>query len=366
MLMCGLHRDREREVKKMTILPVYQRGTRMPQWVSVALIAGATLIVAAPSDARALEAGSSTDSDSEADSLIERGIALRRGGEDAQALPLFQQAEKLDPSSTRVKVHLAATYQALGQWEEADRYLAAALEDPSDPYIQKHQATLASARRTVDGHIGQLELTGGPRGAEIRLNGRLIGTLPLDETLRVEAGIYTLEARLPGHYTVTRSVALAGGALVRESLELEPRTGRDERAALKSSADRESAGDAPAPAPRVEEGPTNWWAWTFGGLAVAGGVVTAAAWVTREKHADRWNDDDQCLGPNQSRKSLCGTELDSGQRAETWMWIGGGAAAAFTAAAIGSLWLEPGHEAPTEAGVSCGIGIGSLECAGRF
>jgi tetratricopeptide repeat protein len=349
----------------MMVLPVYQHSIRMPRVALAALIAGAAL-VAAPGGAHAREAGSATDAEAEADTLIERGIALRRAGEDAQALPLFQQAEQLDPSSTRVKVHLAATYQALGQWEEADRYLTRALQDPSDPYIQKHQATLATARRTIDGHIGQLELSGGPRGTEIRLNGRLVGTLPLNEALRVEAGIYTLEARLPGHYSVTRSVALAGGALVRESLELEPRTGRDERSAQANAEGSASAADPTGPAPRVEEAQTNWWAWTFGGLAVAGGVVTAAAWATREKHADRWNDDDECLGPNQSRQSLCGSELDKGQRAETWMWIGGGAAAAFTAAAIGSLWLEPGHEEPTETGLSCGVGLGSLQCAGRF
>jgi len=99
-----------------------------------------------------------------------------------------REAERVEPDSTRVRVHLAAVYQALGNWEAADRYLTLALQDPSDPYVQKHQAILANARRTVDGHIGALELTGGPRGTEILLNGRLVGRLPLQQTIRVQAG----------------------------------------------------------------------------------------------------------------------------------------------------------------------------------
>jgi tetratricopeptide repeat protein len=331
-----------------------------------AALATSIALASVPSPALAREANTTDDARDEVSSLIERGIALRKSGADADALPLFQQAEQLDPESTRVKVHLAATYQALGQWEAADRYLTRALEQSGDPYVQKHQATLASARRTIDGHIGQLRILGGPRGTELRLNGKLLGTLPIEETIRVEAGIYTLEASLPGHYPLTRSVALAGGALVRETVELEPRSARRQPDEPAGEAGSLNAAGAASQAPRVDEGHTNWWAWTFGGLAVAGGALAAVAWVEREKHADRWNDDDQCLGPNQSRESRCGSELDKGQRAETWMWIGGGAAVAFTAAAIGSLWLEPRREAPTEAALRCGVGFASLQCAGRF
>jgi hypothetical protein len=328
------------------------------RWLA-ATLATSLAFASLPGVAVARETDTTDDASEEADSLIERGIALRKSGADADALPLFQRAEQLDPESTRVKVHLAATYQALGQWEAADRYLARALEHPGDPYVQKHQATLASARRTIDGHIGQLRVLGGPRGTEVRLNGRSVGTLPIDETLRVEAGIYTLEARLPGHYPVTRSVALAGGVLVRESLELEPLDSREERAAAPA--------DRSVPAPQVEESHTNWWAWTFGGLAVAGGVVAVAGWAVREEHADTWNDDEQCLGPNVSREAKCGSELEKGKDAEKLMWIGGGAAVLFSAAALGSLWLAPsGRESPTEAGLRCGIGIGQLHCAGRF
>lgn len=296
------------------------------------------------------EEGAST----EASSLIDRGIALRRAGDDEAALPLFVQAEKLEPESTRVLVHLAATYQALGQWEQADRYLMRSLRDPSDPYVKKHQATLAAARRTVDGHIARLRLSGGPAGTQVRLNGKLLGTLPLNDTMRLEAGIYTLEASLPGHYPVTRSVALAGGALAQESVELARRDSKREVA------------PAPAePAAKVSSG-TNWLAWTFGGLAVGAAAGTVYAWSKREQHADAWNDNDECLSPTQTRGELCGDELDAGEQAETWMYIGGAATAAFTAAAIGSIWLGGSDEPGTDTALSCGVGLAAVHCAGSF
>jgi hypothetical protein len=302
------------------------------------------------STARAQEATEATGTSPErALALVERGIALRRTGDDAAALPLFQEAERLDPDSVRIKVHLAAAHQALGEWEAADRYLTAALHDPTDPYIQRHESTLATARRTIDGHMGSLRVLGGPRGTQVRLNGRLVGTLPMEQTIRAEAGIYSLEATLPGHYPVTRSVALAGGAASRESIELTP-LGRQTQPGEKASTG----------------GRASWLTWTFGGLALGAGAVTVVSWAMRERHADRWNDDADCLAPGRTREQLCGDELDAGKRAETGMWIGAGATVALAAASVATLWFT-GDDAETgTAALGCGVGWSQVACRGHF
>lgn len=289
----------------------------------------------------------------DAGKLIDKGIALRRAGNDARALELFQRAERIEPDSTRLRVHLAAVYQALGNWEAADRYLTLALQDPGDPYVQRHQAVLANARRTIDGHIGSLELTGGPRGTEIRLNGRLVGTLPLQEPLRVQAGIYALEARLPGHYPVTRSIALPGGALARESIELSPLTGQ---ARSISSAEQEAEPAQPTP----------WLPWTLAALSAGAGVGTVAAWAIRERHVTNWNDDEQCLRPGETRGETCAGERRAGNRAETWMWISAGTTGAFAAASLVSFWLSEKNEEQDPTALSCGVGLGRVACSGRF
>lgn len=328
----------------------------MPRHIAGALIASLALS-AHPGAVIAREPAKAEDAPSPASALIERGIQLRRGGDDAAALETFQQAERLEPESTRIRVHLAATYQALGQWEEADRYLSRAVEDPSDPYILRHQATLAGARETIDKHIGLLQISGGPPGTEVRLNGRRLGTLPIDQTVRVAAGIYTLEAQYSGYYPVTRSVALAGGALVRESLELTP---------LSATAKQLVAPARETPSAPPEKHAT-WLPWALGGAALGAGALTVTAWAIREHHAARWNDDSNCLSSTQTRGQLCGSEIRDGERAQTWMWIGAAGTLAFAGAAVTTLWLQRDHrdEAPQLA-VRCGVGLGAVSCAGQF
>lgn len=309
--------------------------------------------------------GSEAGSGGSADDLVAQGIALRRSGQDAQALAVFQRAEALEPGSARIQVHLAATHQALGEWEAADRYLTRALAQMNDPYVQRHQSMLASARRRIDAHIGSIEVSGGPPGTQVWLNGRLVGKLPLSETVRIEGGIYTLEARLPRHYPVTRSVAIAGGSLVRESLRLQPVS---------------SAAGAPSPALSADEQPLEatadtpssgapaWLTWTLAGLTVGAAAGTAYAWTVREGHADNWNNDNDCLRQGRTREDVCANELDAGKSAETWMWVGGAATGAFAAATLVSLWLQRDDEVidASTAGVDCGLGWNQVMCAGRF
>jgi hypothetical protein len=307
-------------------------------------------------------AGPSTSSSGNADDLVEQGIALRRSGQDTQALAVFLRAEALEPGSARIQVHLAATHQALGEWEAADRYLTRALAQTNDPYVQRHQSMLAAARRRIDAHIGSLEVSGGPVGTQISLNGRVVGKLPLAETVRIEGGIYTLEARLSGHYPVTRSVAIAGGSLVRESLRLQPVS-----SSTAASASVEALPPEAAEATSSSGSPA-WLTWTLAGLAVGAAAGTAYAWTERESHADNWNNDDACLRQGRTREQVCSNELDAGKKAETWMWVGGAATGAFAAASLVSYWLQRDEETvdANTLGFDCGVGLNQVLCAGRF
>lgn len=309
-------------------------------------------VAAEPDDPLAKDDGAEEPDD--AAELIDRAIGLRRAGDDMQALSLLQQAEKRAPDSIRLQVHLAAVYQALGRWEDADRYLALALRKPDDEYVQRHQAVLAAARRTIDQHIGSLQLSGGPAGTEVWLNGKSIGKLPIEKVVRIEAGIYNLEARHAGYYPVTRSVALAGGALARESIRLSPELGRTAASAPTDLAEEDSSG-----------GP-RWLGWVFAGLAVGAGVGTVVAWSVREQNVDTWNDDDQCLRPGQTRGEVCADERSKGDQAETWMWIAGGTAVASAAASVITFSLTGTDTESGVGDVGCGVGIGAVSCSGRF
>jgi hypothetical protein len=309
---------------------------------------------AAPSD------GAEAQLATEVDDLVERGIGFRRAGEDASALAVFLRAEQLEPRAARIRVHLAAVYQALGRWEDADRYLVLALEDPSDPYIIKHQAILAGARRTIDAHLASLDVTGSPSGATVSLNGRSRGVLPLPRPLRVAAGIYTLEVKLDGYYSVVRSVALPGGELLREEVSL-TRGSPSVRAPKAPRLLPPVAGDAST---------RRWLPWTFAGLAVAAAGGATVALVARERRVDRYNDDSVCLPiDGRTRGETCDAERRAGDRAETWMWIGAATAGAFAMASAMTLWLlapDSAHQEQPTAAATCGVGLMLVQCSGRF
>jgi hypothetical protein len=105
--------------------------------------------------------------------------------------------------------------------------------------------------------------------------------------------------------------------------------------------------------------------WALGGAALLSTAGTVISWQRREYYADRWNDDQACLGVGVSREQRCGDELERGPRAETMMWITGSAALAFTAGAVlATIWIEPARE---QVGLSgCAPGLGGAVCFGTF
>lgn len=350
---------------------------RMLSWQGFALIASCALL---PSWAHAAESESADggadvsridgdpvpgSKEARAEELLERGVELRRTDQDAEALVVFRQALELAPNSSRAQAHLGTTYQAIGRWVLADEFLSKALAHTADPYVNRHRKALEQARDFVRDHLGLLEVSGGPAGAEVLLNGQAIGTLPMSEPVRVPVGSYQMEVSLAGHYGVNLPVRISRQALTRELVELLPL----------SAGGRGRVGAAALPDPGsprgVELEPSSgagWVPWTLAGAGVVAAGVGTVALIQRQRHADRWNDDAECLNvAGQTRRSLCGHERTLGLRWQTTAIVSGGAAVALGAAAI---WTAlAGGEQPGEEQVGllgCSLGGTSLSCAGRF
>jgi tetratricopeptide repeat protein/PEGA domain-containing protein len=293
------------------------------------------------------------------DGLMERGIELRRSGRDEDALAVFATALEQAPDSTRIKVHLAATYQALGQWVEAERFLRAASADPDDAYIRRHRATIEKAYAFIEQRLGSLEVVGGPDGAELVLSGRTVASLPLAEPVRVPVGSYLLEVRKPGYYTISRPVTIGAGAMLRESVvlgEREQRTLGPDPVAERAPAEAEADGG----------GSPRWLTWTLGGAGIGALAISAVAFGVREKHAARWNSDD-CTAPDSTRGEVCPGELDSGRSAERWGIGAAVASGVFFGGALTSYFLER-REPVTETVRldGCSLGLGAARCFGSF
>lgn len=303
------------------------------------------------------EPSTSTMAEAEIEPFVQRGIDLRKLGRDVEALAIFEDALLKAPASLRVKVHLAATHQALGQWVEADRYLREVLQQPDDPYVRRHRETIEKAYEFVDRRLGSLDVVGEPEGAELVLSGRSIGKLPLAAPVRVPIGSYVLEVRKPGYYSVTRPIAMGGGQLLRESITLGQ---RPPPAPIEADAPERARADDGGGSPR-------WLTWTLTGVGLVSAAASVVAFQIRENHAERWNSD-ACLAPGYTRGQVCPDELDDGRRAERWGIGTGIASGVLLGGALVSFLLE--RRQPVEnPGVSfegCGIGVASAGCFGSF
>lgn len=157
----------------------------------------------------------------DAHKLIDRGVELREKRQDEEALHLFTHAYEAS-RAPRALAQMAMAEQALGRWVDAESHLVTAVESATDPWIRKNRSYLDAALGNIRTRLADLEVTGGIPDAEIRVDGRLAGKLPLARPVRIVAGTVALEVSRPGYYTVRRTVTVAAQGIAREIVSLVP------------------------------------------------------------------------------------------------------------------------------------------------
>lgn len=238
----------------------------------------------------------------EADALIARGLELREQGKDLAALQRFQAAYDLT-LSPRALAQCGWAEQALGRWAVAEEHLTEALSSDQDPWVHTRRATLEQSLAVIGQHLTDLRLYGGVAGAEVRLDGKLLGNLPLEKAMRVEPGKSMLEVSLDGYYPLQREITLRAGGLATESIELVPRQSSngayadpyadhsDEASAASAAADlppgsAQTAASA-ARKPEAAGGLPSWVFWsTASATVVVGAFAIGSALDTRAQRDD--------------------------------------------------------------------------------
>ncbi len=295
--------------------------------------------------------------DPSADALIEHGVVLREQGHDDLALVEFQRAFTLDPSP-RARAQLGLVEQALGHWGLAEQHLAVVLATSGDPWVEVHREVLARAAAAIAQHLGSLDVSGGPAGAEVVLDGAVAGALPLAHPLRVETGPRLLEVRLPGYYPVLRTLVIAAGATSREAVALVPLAAPGAPYAVAPPV------VAPAVMPAAPPSTVQRTV-SFVGFAAAGALVVTGAvgLVERESAVSAYNADSTCLGVGASQSSTCAGRISA---ASTW---GAVSVVSFVAAGVvaaGSTALILTAPRSSARGVACRGGLGQVACELRF
>jgi hypothetical protein len=181
-----------------------------------------------------------------AEALIQKGIALRTNGNDYEALPLFQRAYELAPTP-RASAQLGLVEQALGRWPEAEGHIGKALEARRDPWVDRNRKVLGQSLTTIRQHISFVDISGEPAGAEVTVNGRGVGRLPLAAPVRVGQGYIEVELAAPGYLPAKRTITASGAQAyqlfvkLERSKPVEPTTGAPPVAVATSSATQPAA-----------------------------------------------------------------------------------------------------------------------------
>jgi hypothetical protein len=238
----------------------------------------------------------------------------------------YQRAWRL-ANTFDIACNLGRTEAELDEFRDAAEHLAYCLDNFSAsarPEMRAAEGKLKQVFAEVRQHVAELVLRVDPDGAQVRVDGALIGKTPLRRNLYLEAGEHQIDVRMVGHRAVKRRLPTVRGERQELMLTLEP-VGEDSAAVPPSSSadrSREEPGPVGAPEdPGVDEPRITSRAMAL----VAGSVLTAARlgigagyWL----HSRKLEDDRTALesraesrvGPNgcaDNTSAICGELLQA-------------------------------------------------------
>jgi hypothetical protein len=230
--------------------------------------------VVATSNARASEA----DARAASEELIARGVDARLHEKHEEALELFRKAHVIFPSA-RTFAQMGLAELSLRKWREAEDHLQTALGRHDVPWVEdlRVRGVLEKSLEKARSHIGTLVVIG-DEGAEVMIDGRSVGRLPLALPLRLAEGKVRVAGSAAGRRAAEVEVEVVGEHETTTRIEL---TRLELPAALRPAPVAPpvtAAAPPPAPTPPPAPVGVRWQTWTGVGLLVlsAGAAVTGA------------------------------------------------------------------------------------------
>jgi len=340
------------------------------------------LLVAWIGVAIVLQSGAARADAAEIEALIAKGNELRRAGTPGPALPYFRHAYELQ-RTPRTTAQLGLCELAAGYPVEAEEHLAAALQSPNDPSIVKYRQMLADSLKTARSQIGELAIQGSPAGAEVVIDGRVVGALPLHAPVKVVARNTEVVVRARGHAEHTEMVPIASGQRHDLTVNLESTEKPIETKGQVLIKPLKPTAVDPPPKPPGTDDPrrgasgARTAAWVTAGAAVAAagtGLVLNLASNSKSSSfdADCFN---SSMGPaplpgkTGVSQSDCKDRYDAWHSYQNWSYVGyvAGAALAVTSGVL--FWMSrPASpaDAAAHAHLTCAPSPTGLACLGRF
>lgn len=158
---------------------------------------------------------------SEAARHFDRGYLLAQQGSLEAAIAEFKQAQALSPHPS-VLYNLGQAYAASGRAVEAVQTLRKYLEQADATLDAERRAQAAAVVDYQGQRIGTLELDIEPPGAELMLDGELLGKAPLSSPVQLTAGPHGLTVAHAGYTPRSVRVEIVGKSASSARVHLEP------------------------------------------------------------------------------------------------------------------------------------------------
>lgn len=278
------------------------------------LVTGVCVAWSAPAHAQAAATGAGVTAGASPQEVaaehFERGLELYREGSLDAALVEFERAYE-SVSDYRVLYNLAQVQTQRGEYVEALSLF--------DKYLREGGSEIAAARRSeveqdlvkLNGRVARLWVESNAPGAELFVNGKLAGLLPLEQPVLVNSGVCEIRVAKPGYEPRLHQVKVAGGEQPRVSLPLTSVASRLDPAIY-----------APSPPPKIEQvSYTPFWV-SLAATAVLGGGAAGFGYMAIDAK-DRMQDE---LGRIPADRAAVQERSRDVRRYATWGDVCGAAA----------------------------------------
>ncbi len=297
--------------------------------------------------------------------LVERGRSLRRAGQNAEALAVFRQSYARRPTP-ELAGQMGFAEHALQQWSDAYAHLRESLSATGDPWVLAQRQALEFSSREVERHLGSLRIESNAAGAELSVNGAVVGTLPMNAPLRVAEGTVRLSLSAPGYRDDRREITVSAGETVRVVVQLPPvgsvSTGP---AVITDNGLHHERRDPPTPV-RPPSNTQRILGWVSVGFAAVGFGGALAGYVLHEDAAARWNDDALCLRGGRTREQNCARHRDEALTAQNLMIAGFAVGGTLAIGVVLLFATAPSRGERPVVGVTVGNGNVGATLGGRF
>ena len=284
----------------------------------------------------------------EAGERYARGLSLYGDGEFLLALVEFERAYQLS-NNYKVLYNIGQVRIQLGRYAKAKEALEEYLKIGGSNLSTERTQAVNKDLATLAERTASLNVVTKEDGADISLDGKVIGTSPLTAPVIVDAGEHTLVLHKSGFYDSAQSVTLAGHDQIDLTVELKP---------IPVATQAKTNEGRPSQAPVKHSNTAMWATWgATGALAVTAGVFGAYG-ISKANELDSLR----------SQYGVTRSELDHAQsQAKTMLVIADVTTGLAVVAGGVALYLtlsRPSEKPST--GVALGIAPNGLRLRGSF